>query len=147
MVLTPCPGCSLHSLADNEGPLALKSVGEKLIHRSCLTILPSYRCLNLYQMTSHIDISQQFINLKLSPFILCSYFKFLLGYSELYIPEQFLVVDSPSSLPQSDVSPTLPPQDPTSDLTPAFVLRSDTTFHIVGTVHEIDISNSYLICA
>ncbi|CAB4437099.1 unnamed protein product [Rhizophagus irregularis] len=41
-------------------------------------------------MTSHIDSSQQFINLKLSPFILCSYFRFLLGFSEMYIPEQFL---------------------------------------------------------
>ncbi|PKY62773.1 hypothetical protein RhiirA4_489864 [Rhizophagus irregularis] len=70
MLLTPCPGCSLHCLEDNEGPLALKSVGGKLIHRSCLSILPSYRCLNLYQMTSHIDSSQQYINLKLSPFIL-----------------------------------------------------------------------------
>ncbi|CAB4420720.1 unnamed protein product [Rhizophagus irregularis] len=57
MVLTPCPGCSLHCLEDNEGPLALKSVRGKLIHRSCLSILPSYRCLNLYQMTSHIDLS------------------------------------------------------------------------------------------
>ncbi|CAB4437132.1 unnamed protein product [Rhizophagus irregularis] len=76
MVLTPCPGCSLHCLEDNEGPLALKSVGGKLIHRFCLSILPSYRCLNLYQMTSHIDPSQQFINLKLSPFILCSFLGF-----------------------------------------------------------------------
>ncbi|CAB4407305.1 unnamed protein product [Rhizophagus irregularis] len=83
MLLTPCPGCSLHCLEDNEGPLALKSVGGKLIHRSCLSILPSYRCLNLYQMTSHIDSSQQYINLKLSPFILCSYFRFLLGFSEI----------------------------------------------------------------
>ncbi|PKY56866.1 hypothetical protein RhiirA4_477468, partial [Rhizophagus irregularis] len=74
MVLTPCPGCSLHCLEDNDGPFALKSVRGKLIHRSCLSILPSYRCLNLYQMTSHIDSSQHFINLKLSPFILCSYF-------------------------------------------------------------------------
>jgi hypothetical protein len=146
MVLTPCPGCSLHSLVDNEGPLALKSVGGKLIHRSCLSILPSYRCLNLFQMISHIDMSQQFINLKLSPFILCSYFKILLGYSELYIPERFSVIDISSSM-QSDDSSTLPPQDPTSDLIPAFALRSDTKFSIVGTVREVDTLNSCLICA
>ncbi|CAB4440208.1 unnamed protein product [Rhizophagus irregularis] len=112
MVLTPCPGCSLHCLEDNEGPLALKSVGGKLIHRSCLSILPSYRCLNLYQMTVHIDLSQHFINLKLSPYILCSYFRFLLGFSEMYIPEHFLVMDT-SSLRQSDDSPTYVPLDPT----------------------------------
>ncbi|PKY61521.1 hypothetical protein RhiirA4_486603 [Rhizophagus irregularis] len=36
MLLTPCPGCSLHCLDENEGPLALKSVGGKLIHRSSI---------------------------------------------------------------------------------------------------------------
>jgi hypothetical protein len=90
MVLTPCSGCSLHSLINNDGPLALKSVGGKLIHRSCLSVLPSYRCLNLYQMTSHIDISQQFINLKLSPFILCSYFRFLLDIVSYIFLNNFL---------------------------------------------------------
>ncbi|PKY59459.1 hypothetical protein RhiirA4_482228 [Rhizophagus irregularis] len=162
MVVTPCPGCSLHCLEDNEGPLALKSVGGKLIHRSCplalksvggklihrscLSILPSYRCLNLYQMTAHIDLSQQFINLKLSPFILCSYFRFLLGFSEMYIPEHFLVKDT-SSLRQSDDSPTYAPLDPTPPSIPAFALSANTRFHIVGAVHDGDLSESHLKCA
>ncbi|PKY59104.1 hypothetical protein RhiirA4_430181 [Rhizophagus irregularis] len=146
MLLTPCPGCSLHCLNDNEGPLALKSVGGKLIHRSCLSILPSYRCLNLYQMTSHIDLSQQFINLKLSPFILCSYFRFLLGFSEIYIPEQFLVTDTPS-FGQSDDSPAHIPLDPIRNPSPAFALTFGTQFHIVGSVHEGDLSTSHLNCA
>ncbi|PKY55344.1 hypothetical protein RhiirA4_474714 [Rhizophagus irregularis] len=146
IVLTPCPVCSLHSLVENEGPLALKSVGGKLLHRSCLSAFPSYRCLHLFQMTSHIDISQQFINLKLSPFLLCSYFKFLLGYSEMYIPEQFLVVDVPSVM-QSDTSPTQISLDPAAGPLPAFALCSDSIFHIKGSVHELDESTSYLICA
>ncbi|PKY58980.1 hypothetical protein RhiirA4_481346 [Rhizophagus irregularis] len=146
MLLTPCPGCSLHCLNDNEGPFALKSVGGKLIHRSCLSILPSYRCLNLYQMTSHIDCSQLFINLKLSPFILCSYFRFLLGFSEMYIPEQFFVMETPS-FEQSDDSPTHIPLDPIHTPSPAFALTSGTQFHIVGTVHEEDLSTSQLNCA
>ncbi|PKY59754.1 hypothetical protein RhiirA4_430650, partial [Rhizophagus irregularis] len=146
MVLTPCPGCSLHCLEDNEGPLALKSVGGKLIHRSCLSILPSYRCLKLYQMTVHIDLSQQFINLKLSPFLLCSYFRFLLGFSEMYIPEHFLVMDA-SSLRQSDDSPTYVPLDPTPTSTPVFALNANTHFHIVGAVHDGDLSDSHLKCA
>ncbi|CAB4437356.1 unnamed protein product [Rhizophagus irregularis] len=128
------------------GPLALKSVGGKLIHRSCLSILPSYRCLNLYQMTSHIDLSQQFINLKLSPFILCSYFRFLLGFSEIYIPEQFLVTDTPS-FGQSDDSPAHIPLDPIRNPSPAFALTFGTQFHIVGSVHEGDLSTSHLNCA
>ncbi|CAB4437098.1 unnamed protein product [Rhizophagus irregularis] len=41
MLLTPCPGCSLHCLEDNEGPLALKSVGGK-INSSILFINPSF---------------------------------------------------------------------------------------------------------
>ncbi|CAB4374410.1 unnamed protein product [Rhizophagus irregularis] len=45
MQITPCPGCSLHCLDMDKGPLALKTVSGKLIHRSCLSILPSYRCL------------------------------------------------------------------------------------------------------
>ncbi|PKY52549.1 hypothetical protein RhiirA4_470237 [Rhizophagus irregularis] len=32
MQITPCPGCTLNCLVDNEGPLALKSVGGKLLH-------------------------------------------------------------------------------------------------------------------
>ncbi|PKY54936.1 hypothetical protein RhiirA4_474044 [Rhizophagus irregularis] len=146
MVLTPCPGCSLHCLEDNDGPLALKSVGGKLIHRSCLSILPSYRCLNLYQMTAHIDLSQQFINLKLSPFILCSYFRFLLGFSEMYIPEQFFVMDT-SSIGLSDDSPTHVPLDLTPVPSTVFALNSNTHFHIVGIVVEGDPSTSYLKCA
>ncbi|CAB4409638.1 unnamed protein product [Rhizophagus irregularis] len=145
MVLTPCPGCSLHCLDDNEGPLALKSVGGKLIHRSCLSFLPSYRCLNLYQMTAHIDLSQQLINLKLSPFILCSYFRFLLEFSEMYILEQFLVMDT-SFLRQSDDSSTHVSSDLTPPPSPAFALSSNTQFHIVGNVPDGDPSNSHLKC-
>ncbi|CAB4407297.1 unnamed protein product [Rhizophagus irregularis] len=66
MILTPCPGCFLHCLVENEGPLALKSVV---------------------------------------------------------------------------------PLDPTHCLTPAFALSSGTHFHIVGAVHEGDLTTSYLNCA
>ena len=93
MQITPCPGCSLHCLDNDEEPLTLKTVGGKLLHKSCLSILPSYRCLQLFQMTVYINISQQIINLKLSSFILCSYFRFLLGFSELYVPERFLILN------------------------------------------------------
>ncbi|PKY52548.1 hypothetical protein RhiirA4_470236 [Rhizophagus irregularis] len=96
-------------------------------------------------MTSHIDVSQIIINLKLSPFILCSYFRFLLGYSEMNIPEQFLAV-SLSPL-QVSSSTTHIYENPISDPCPAFALRSDTKFHIVGTTHKIDSSNTYLVCA
>ncbi|UZO25044.1 uncharacterized protein OCT59_017331 [Rhizophagus irregularis] len=138
MQITPCPGCSL-------GPLALKTVGGKLIHRSCLSVLPSYRCLQLFQMTVHVDISQQIINLKLSPFILCSYFRFLSGFSELYVPDRYIAL---AQLPllHCDSSPALLP-----DLTPVpncnFALSSDTTFHISGTLHAIDSTTSLLVCA
>ncbi|CAB4374407.1 unnamed protein product [Rhizophagus irregularis] len=57
MQITLCPSCSLHCLDMDEDPLALKTVGGKLIHHSCLSVLPSYRCLQLYQMTVHVDIS------------------------------------------------------------------------------------------
>ncbi|CAB4437697.1 unnamed protein product [Rhizophagus irregularis] len=97
-------------------------------------------------MTAHIDLSQHFINLKLSPFILCSYFRFLLGFFEMYIPEHFFVMDT-SSLKQSDDSPTYVPLDPTPPSTPAFALSANTHFHIVGSVNEGDLSDSYLKCA
>ncbi|CAB4473054.1 unnamed protein product [Rhizophagus irregularis] len=48
MQITPCPRCFLHCLVNDESPLALKSVGEKLLHRSCLSVLPSYHCLQLF---------------------------------------------------------------------------------------------------
>lgn len=95
-------------------------------------------------MTMHVDNSQKFINLKLSLYILCSYFRFLLGFSKLYIPERFLVINS-SSLTQSNSSPTLPP-DPTFVSVPAFALRIDTKFYLSGAVHTVD-STSYLVCA
>ncbi|PKY54774.1 hypothetical protein RhiirA4_473768 [Rhizophagus irregularis] len=145
MTITPCPGCSLHCLEDNEGPLALKSVGGKLIHKSCLSILPSYRCLQLFQMTVNIDSSQKFINLKLSSFILCSYFRFLLGFSEIYIPERFLISDiAPSK--QNNRSSILP-VDLTTLPPPVFALQSNTKFFISGAVHVVDSLTSYLVCA
>ncbi|CAB4400840.1 unnamed protein product [Rhizophagus irregularis] len=131
MQITPCSGCSLYCLDMDEGPLALKTVGGKLIYRAYLSVLPSYRCLQLFQMTVHVDISQQIINLKLSPFILCSYFRFLLGFSDLYIPERYLTLAQPS-LMQCDSSPALLP-DLTLILSPAFALRPDTKFYLSGT--------------
>ncbi|PKY60873.1 hypothetical protein RhiirA4_431433, partial [Rhizophagus irregularis] len=71
---------------------------------------------------------------------------FLLGFSEIYIPEQFLVMEV-SSLKQSDDSPTYVPLDPTPSSTPAFALSVNTHFHIVGSVNEGDLSDSYLKCA
>ncbi|PKY12854.1 hypothetical protein RhiirB3_424566 [Rhizophagus irregularis] len=145
MQITPCPGCPLHCLDMDEDPLALKTVGGKLIHCSCLSILPSYHCLQLFQMTVHVDISQQFINLKLSPFILCSYFRFLLGFTELYIPERYLAI-APPPLIHCDNSPALLPNlAPVSN--PKFALRSDSIFHISGTIHAIDSLTSLLVCA
>ncbi|PKK77572.1 hypothetical protein RhiirC2_771192 [Rhizophagus irregularis] len=47
MQITPYPRCFLYCLVNDESPLALKSVGEKLLHRSCLFVLPSYHCLQL----------------------------------------------------------------------------------------------------
>ncbi|CAB4420721.1 unnamed protein product [Rhizophagus irregularis] len=64
----------------------------------------------------------------------------------MYIPEQFLVIDT-SSLRQSDDSPTHVPSDLTPSLLPAFALSSNTHFHIVGTVHEGNHSISHLKCA
>ncbi|EXX73876.1 hypothetical protein RirG_056340 [Rhizophagus irregularis DAOM 197198w] len=145
MQITPCPSCSLHCLDMDEGPLALKTVGGKLIHRSCLSVLPSYRCLQLYQMTVHVDISQQIINLKLSPFILCSFFRFLLGFSEIYISERYFAI---AQLPllHCDSSPVfLPDLTPVSN--PAFALQSGTKFHLSGTIHVVDSSITLLACA
>ncbi|CAB4437133.1 unnamed protein product [Rhizophagus irregularis] len=64
----------------------------------------------------------------------------------MYILEQFLVMDTPS-LRQSDDSPTHVPSDPTPRFSSAFALSSSTHFHIVGTVHEGDLSTSHLNCA
>ncbi|PKY59071.1 hypothetical protein RhiirA4_481524 [Rhizophagus irregularis] len=114
MQIAPCPGCSLYCLVDNEGPLALKSVGGKLLHKSCLSILPSYQL-------------------------------FLLGFSELYISERFIIPNL-CPLKQDDRSSTLP-SDPADILLSAFALRSDTTFHISGIVHIDNSSISYLVCA
>ncbi|PKK57226.1 hypothetical protein RhiirC2_798443 [Rhizophagus irregularis] len=145
MQITPCPGCSLHCFDIDEGPLALKTVSGKLIHRSCLSVLPSYRCLQLFQMTVHVNISQQIINLKLSPFILCFYFRFLLGFSEMYIPDRYLALVQPP-LQQFDSFPALLP-DLIPVSIPAFALRSDTKFYLSGTVHVIDSLTSLLVCA
>ncbi|PKK63831.1 hypothetical protein RhiirC2_854777 [Rhizophagus irregularis] len=141
--VTPCFGCSLHCLDMDEGLLALKTVGGKLIHHSCLSVLPSYHYLQLYQMTVHVDISQQIINLKLSLFILCSYFRFLLRFSELYIPERYLAITQPP-LMHCDSSPALLP-DLTPVSNPAFALRLNTIFHLSGAIHVIDSLNSLLV--
>ena len=81
-----------------DGPLQVRSVGSKLSHRSCLTFLPSYRCLQLFHMSFRIDSTCKNINLFLSPFLLCSFFKILLGYSCVRVSDLFLVNISPSSL-------------------------------------------------
>ena len=129
MQLTPCSGCSLHCVNDNEGPLALKSVGGKLLHRQCLSILPSYRCLQLFHITSHIDLSQQIINLKISVFVLPSLFYFLLGFTDINVPEKFSVPGY-ISLPPSDSDTTPPPPDPMSISLANFANQSNTTFYI-----------------
>ncbi|PKY54937.1 hypothetical protein RhiirA4_427137 [Rhizophagus irregularis] len=107
--ISPCQGCSLHDDSIEDGPLQVRSVGSKLSHRSCLTFLPSYRCLQLFHMSSRIDSTCNNINLFLSPFLLCSFFKILLGYSCVRIPELFLVDSSSLSLPtEAIVSTELP---------------------------------------
>ncbi|PKY62056.1 hypothetical protein RhiirA4_487875 [Rhizophagus irregularis] len=103
-------------------------------------------------MTVHIDITQRFINLKLSSFLLCfllcSYFKLLLGFLELYIPERFLALGNCSSR-LCDISPALPPDpiNPADIIIPAFALRSDTIFYISGVIHIVESINSLLVCA
>ncbi|CAB4407457.1 unnamed protein product [Rhizophagus irregularis] len=129
MYITPYPDCSLHCLNDDKGLLALKTVGGKLLHRSYLSILPSYRCLQLFQMTV----------------------QFLLGFSELYIlekfevPEKFEVLTGTPIMQSTDSS--TPPPDPYSKPDPAFTLRSGTIFHISGFVHTPDPFTSFLVCA
>ncbi|PKY61331.1 hypothetical protein RhiirA4_431746, partial [Rhizophagus irregularis] len=125
--LSPCQGCSLHDATIENGPLQVRSVGSNLSHRSCLTFLPVYRCLQLFHMSSRIDSTCNNINLFLSPFLLCSFFKILLGYSCVRIPELFLVDSSYSSLPtDAMVSHKLP------DVLPNFDpdLRINTEQHI-----------------
>ncbi|PKY44741.1 hypothetical protein RhiirA4_459130, partial [Rhizophagus irregularis] len=114
-VLSPCQGCSLHDASIVDGPLQVRSVSSKLSHRSCLTFLPSYRCLQLFNMPTRIDSTCNNINLFLSPFLLCSFFKVLLGYSCVRVPELFLVDPGiPSCVPTTvDVSPQLPTTPPT----------------------------------
>ncbi|CAB4420636.1 unnamed protein product [Rhizophagus irregularis] len=75
-------------------------------------------------MPTRIDSTCNNINLFLSPFLLCSFFKILLGYSRVRIPELFLVnPGTPSNiLTTVDVSPHLPIAPPT--LIPAIHLCS-----------------------
>ncbi|CAB4413288.1 unnamed protein product [Rhizophagus irregularis] len=125
--ISPCQGCSLHDASIENGPLQVRSVGSKLSHRSCLTFLPSYRCLHLFHMSSRIDSTCNNINLFLSPFLLCSFFKILLGYSCIRIPELFLVDSSSPSLPTNAiVFPKLP--DVLSNFDPD--LRINTEQHL-----------------
>ncbi|CAB4437105.1 unnamed protein product [Rhizophagus irregularis] len=125
--ISPCRGCLLHDATIEDGPLRVRSVGSKLSHRSCLTFLPSYRCLQLFHMSSRIDASCNNINLFLSPFILCFFFKILLGYSHVRIPETFLVnLPSPSLPEDAIVSPQLPALSSDSDLD----IRLGTEHHI-----------------
>ncbi|CAB4397627.1 unnamed protein product [Rhizophagus irregularis] len=51
-IISPCQGCSLHDATIVDDPLQVRSIGSKLFHRSCLTFLPSYRCLQLFHMSS-----------------------------------------------------------------------------------------------
>ncbi|CAB4406050.1 unnamed protein product [Rhizophagus irregularis] len=125
--ISPCQGCSLHDDSIEDGPLQVRSVGIKLSHRSCLTFLPSYRCLQLFHMSSRIDSTCNNINLFLSPFLLCSFFKILLGYSCVRIPELFLVDSCCPSLPSDAiVSRQLPDALPEFDPD----LRVNTEQHI-----------------
>ncbi|CAB4413296.1 unnamed protein product [Rhizophagus irregularis] len=135
-VLSPCHGCSLHDASIVDGPLQVRSVGSKLSHRSCLTFLPSYRCLQLFHMPTRIDSTCNNINLFLSPFLLCSFFKILLGYSCIRIPELFLVNPGvPSNIPTTvDVSPQLPTAPPT--LIPAIHLCSHLHIYLYAKKHN-----------
>ncbi|CAB4407463.1 unnamed protein product [Rhizophagus irregularis] len=115
--ISPCSGCLLHDATIEDGPLQVRSVGSKLSHRSCLIFLPSYRCLQLFHMSSRIDATCNNINLFLSPFLLCFFFKILLGYSLVRIPETFLVDFPYSTLPNNTIiSPQLPVVLPDSEL-------------------------------
>ncbi|PKY59943.1 hypothetical protein RhiirA4_430771 [Rhizophagus irregularis] len=135
-VLSPCQGCSLHDASIVDGPLQVRSVGSKLSHRSCLTFLPSYRCLQLFHMPTRIDSTCNNINLFLSPFLLCSFFKILLGYSCVRVPELFLVNPGiPSNVPTTvDVSPPLPTAPPT--LIPAIHLCSHLHIYLYAKKHN-----------
>ncbi|CAB4405832.1 unnamed protein product [Rhizophagus irregularis] len=134
--LSPCQGCSLHDASIVDGPLQVRSVGSKLTHRACLTFLPSYRCLQLFHMPTRIDSTCNNINLFLSPFLLCSFFKILLGYSCVRVPELFLVDPGiPSNEPTTvDVSPHLPIVSPA--ITPDIHLCSDLHIHLYAKKHK-----------
>ncbi|PKY62392.1 hypothetical protein RhiirA4_488792 [Rhizophagus irregularis] len=80
-------------------------------------------------MPTRIDSTCNNINLFLSPFLLCSFFKILLGYSCVRIPEVFLVDSAiPPFLPTVATSHQLPAAPPT--LTPEICLSSHMHIYI-----------------
>ncbi|PKY57186.1 hypothetical protein RhiirA4_478085 [Rhizophagus irregularis] len=115
-VLSPCQGCSLHDASIEDGPLQVRSVGSKLSHRSCLTFLPSYRCLQLFHMPTR--------------------------YFCVRVPELFLVDSGiPSFVPTTvDVSPQLPTAPPA--LTPEIHISSHLHIYIYAKKHKVNASSS-----
>ncbi|CAB4432725.1 unnamed protein product [Rhizophagus irregularis] len=93
-------------------------------------------------MPTRIDSTCNNINLFLSPFLLCSFFKILLGYSCVRVPELFLVNPGiPSNVPTTvDVSPPLPTAPPT--LIPAIHLCSHLHIYLYAKKHKTAASSS-----
>ncbi|PKY60691.1 hypothetical protein RhiirA4_484665 [Rhizophagus irregularis] len=114
--LFPCQGCFLHDASIVDGPLQVRSVGSKLTHKSCLTFLPSYRCLQLFHMPTR--------------------------YSCVRVPELFLVNPGvPSNMPTiAKVSPQLPIVTPT--LIPDIHLCSHLHIYLYAKMHNTDVSSS-----
>ncbi|PKC07662.1 hypothetical protein RhiirA5_417937 [Rhizophagus irregularis] len=77
--------------------------GTQIVYFLHWIISSSNRCLQLFHISSCIDSTCNNINLFLSPFLLCSFFKILLGYSYVRIPELFLMDSSFPSLSKSTI--------------------------------------------
>ncbi|UZO09945.1 uncharacterized protein OCT59_030155 [Rhizophagus irregularis] len=123
----------------------MRSVRFKLFHRTCLTFLPSYRCLQLFHKSSRIDSTCNNINLFLSPFLICSFFKILLGYSRVCIPELFLVNTFSNNFPAKvNVSSQLPNVLPDTDLD--ICIRMNHHIYIYAKRHFNSAPDDKIIC-
>ncbi|CAB4409470.1 unnamed protein product [Rhizophagus irregularis] len=89
-------------------------------------------------MPTRIDSTCNNINLFLSPFLLCSFFKILLGYSCVRIPEVFLVdsVIPPLLSTAVEVSPQLPVAPPA--LTPEIHISSHLHIYIFAKKYKVN---------
>ncbi|PKC58358.1 hypothetical protein RhiirA1_471089 [Rhizophagus irregularis] len=123
-VLSPCHGCPLHDASIVDDPFQMRSVRFKLFHRTCLTFLPSYRCLQLFHKSSRIDST-------------C--------YSRVCIPELFLVNTFSNNFPAKvNVSSQLPNVLPDTDLD--ICIRMNHHIYIYAKRHFNSAPDDKIIC-